>query len=129
MESVLLLKSISFHHLCLFLGLHELIIKQDSPFVPQFLILDQPSRPYYGEDTGLKKQKTWEEVNLGDKKKITIAMKLLNDFITYINKEFKRDFQIIILEHIPKSIWEEAKLENFHLVEEFKEGGNSLINI
>ncbi|MEW9179323.1 DUF3732 domain-containing protein [Bacillus mycoides] len=118
-----------FLHLCLFLGLHELIIKQDSPFVPQFLILDQPSRPYYGEDTGLKKQKTWEEVNLGDKKKITIAMKLLNDFITYINKEFKRDFQIIILEHIPKSIWEEAKLENFHLVEEFKEGGNSLINI
>lgn len=120
-----------FLHICLFLGLHELILKQNSPFVPQFLILDQPSRPYYGEDTKLKetKQKTWEEVNLGDKKKITIAMKLLNDFILYVNKEFKKDFQIIILEHIPKSIWEEAQLEQFHLVEEFKEGENALINI
>lgn len=56
-------------------------------------------------------------------------MKLLNDFILYVNKELKKDFQIIILEHIPKSIWEEAQLEQFHLVEEFKEGENALINI
>ncbi|PGZ92217.1 DUF3732 domain-containing protein [Bacillus sp. AFS029533] len=120
-----------FLHLCLFLGLHEFIIKQNSPYVPQFLILDQPSRPYYGEDNGIKKMqlKKWEEVNKGDKKKITIAMKLLNDYIKYIKTEYNKDFQIIMLEHIPKSIWNDAKLEEFHLVEEFVEGVNALINI
>ncbi|UJF27561.1 DUF3732 domain-containing protein [Planococcus sp. 107-1] len=118
-----------FLHLCLFLALHELIIKQKSPYVPPFLILDQPSRPYYGEDSGGMSQKQWEEVNTGDKKKINIAMKVMNDFVEYVNTELKRDFQIIILEHIPKSIWEDAKLNSFHLVEEFKEGENALINI
>lgn len=114
-----------FLHLCLFLGLHELYIRQNSPYVPRFLILDQPSRPYYGEEEIIQ-DIPWESLQDTDKGKITIALTLLNDFISYVNNELKTDFQIIILEHIPDSLWKQAKLENFHLVEEFR-NGNALI--
>ncbi|MED1876055.1 DUF3732 domain-containing protein [Brevibacillus borstelensis] len=105
-----------FLHLCLFLGLHESIIRQGVPFVPPFLFLDQPSRPYY--DNNAKKAT--------DKAKITIAMKLLNDFISKMNKECNAEFQFIVVEHIPKKIWENSNLQNFHLVETFL-GDNKLI--
>lgn len=114
-----------FLHICLFLGLHELFIRQKSSFVPQWLILDQPSRPYYGEEE-IKNDTPWEKVKNTDKGKITIAMKLLNEFIQYVNKELKSDYQFILLEHIPESIWKDEELENFYLVEEFREG-NALI--
>lgn len=114
-----------FLHICLFLGLHELYILQNTPYVPRFLILDQPSRPYYGEEE-IKKDTPWENLKNTDKGKITTAMKILNDFISYINNELESDFQIIIIEHIPDSIWQQAKLKNFHLVEEFR-NGNALI--
>jgi energy-coupling factor transporter ATP-binding protein EcfA2 len=114
-----------FLHICLFLGLHELYIRQNSTYIPQFIILDQPSRPYYGEEE-IKKDTPWENLKDTDKGKITIAMQLLNDFISYANNELGSDFQIIILEHIPDSIWQQAKLKNFHLVEEFR-NGNALI--
>lgn len=116
-----------FLHLCLFLGLHELIITQKSPYVPQWLIIDQPSRPYFGDEGENKEKKlTWDKVKTSDKGKITIAMKLLDYFINYIVEELQVDFQVILLEHIPKSIWIEEKLSNFYLVEEFKDG-NALI--
>ena len=114
-----------FLHICLFLGIHDLIIRQKLPYVPQFLILDQPSRPYYGEEE-IKKDTIWEDVKDTDKGKITIAMTILNDFISNTVNELKTDFQIILLEHIPESIWNQANLENFHLVEEFR-NGNALI--
>ncbi len=101
-----------FLHLCLFLGLHELVIKRGVPYVPSFLVLDQPSRPYY--DNNSKKAT--------DKGKITIAMKLLNDFINHINKVYEGDFQLIVIEKIPKDIWIDAELKNFNLVAEFYEG-------
>lgn len=115
-----------FLHLCLFLGLQELIIRQKSPYVPYWLILDQPSRPYFGEENG-KEKKAWKDVIGTDRAKITIAMKLLNDFVSYANSELKTDYQIIVLEHIPKSIWEDASLSNFHLVDEEFRNGNALI--
>lgn len=114
-----------FLHICLFLGIHELVIRQKLPYVPQWLILDQPSRPYYGEEE-IKEDTAWEDIKDTDKGKVTIAMKILNDFISYIVNELESDFQIIILEHIPKSIWMQAKLKNFHFVEEFR-NGNALI--
>ena len=114
-----------FLHICLFLGLHELIILQKSPYVPGMLILDQPSRPYYGEEE-IKEDIAWDDIKHTDKGKITIAMKLLDNFISYVYKELDSDFQIILLEHIPDKIWIKAKLENFYLVEEFRHG-NALI--
>ncbi|MBC9785948.1 DUF3732 domain-containing protein [Heliobacterium chlorum] len=117
-----------FLHLCFMLGLHELIISQEVPFVPSFIILDQPSRPYYGEDAGSKKnKKNWSQIPQDDKTKITIAFKILNDFIDKINSDYKTDFQIIVLEHIPPSIWEDEKLNNVILVDEEFKHGNALI--
>ncbi|WP_144468343.1 DUF3732 domain-containing protein [Bacillus pumilus] len=109
-----------FMHLCLFLGLHEVSIIQKSPYIPQILILDQPSRPYYGEE-----EDDWSKVEVSDKGKITTAMRILDGFISHVNKEYGQEFQFIVLEHIPVNVWE--GMENFHLVEEFRYG-NALIN-
>lgn len=109
-----------FMHLCLFLGLHEASIIQKSPYIPQFMILDQPSRPYYGEE-----EDNWSKVEVSDKGKITTAMRLLNEFIDHVNDKYKEEFQFIVLEHIPTSVWN--GMNNFHLVEEFRYG-NALIN-
>ena len=103
-----------FLHLFLILSLHEVIIAQKIKYIPSYVILDQPSRPYYDNKN--------KEVR--DKEKITIAIKLLNDYIDLITEENQTDFQFIVFEHIPKGIWEEMK--NVHLVEEFT-NGNKLI--
>ncbi|MED1916806.1 DUF3732 domain-containing protein, partial [Bacillus thuringiensis] len=116
-----------FLHLCLILGIQELVIRQQSPYVPYWLILDQPSRPYFSDESEPAKKIHWKDVIKSDRSRITIAMKLLNDFITYVKEELNTDYQIILLEHIPKSIWDEAKLDNFHLVEKEFTQGNALI--
>lgn len=108
-----------FLHLCLFLGVHELIIRQQVPYIAPFLLLDQPSRPYYDNKAEKAKSDT-------DRAKITIAIQLLNDFIIRINEELEHQFQFIVLEHIPSEIWIENGMTNVHLVEEFREG-NKLI--
>ncbi|MCQ6957611.1 DUF3732 domain-containing protein [Mucilaginibacter aquariorum] len=113
-----------FLHLFLFLGLHEHFISLPHSYVPQFLILDQPSQPYY-EGTGAS-EKTEDIAKDDDKAKLQSAFQLLNDFITKINSEYNTEFQIIMLEHAPERYWEEKELENFQLVEEFR-NGNALI--
>ncbi len=110
-----------FLHLFLFIGLHEIIKIKNVPFVPPFLIIDQPSRPYWGETEeglgeGVKKT--------GDAAKIRTAFRLLDLFIDKIIKEYKSGFQMIVLEHVPPEYWD--KLKNVHLVEEFIDG-NALI--
>lgn len=109
-----------FLHLFLFLGMHEHFIKQKINFVPQFLIIDQPSQPYYES-----KKANSESVD-DDKLKLQNAFKLLNNFITKINENYKEDFQIILLEHASPNYWEDLNLANFHLVKEFRDG-NALI--
>jgi hypothetical protein len=115
-----------FMHLCFFLGLHEHMIIQKVNYIPQFLILDQPSQPYFeeakkkGSDELIEKSDDWN--------KLTEAFTILNNFISHLNKEYSEEFQFIIFEHAPKKIWEEADLDNFYLVDEF-EDGNALIPI
>lgn len=116
-----------FMHLCFMLGIHELIIKQGAPYVPSFLILDQPSRPYYGEEGNKKNTKKWSQIPQDDRTKITIAFTVLNDFITHINEVYGQTFQIIVLEHIPESIWKTANLNNVILVDQEFRNGNALI--
>ncbi|MBU0905164.1 MAG: DUF3732 domain-containing protein [Firmicutes bacterium] len=117
-----------FMHICFMLGLHELIIKQEVPYIPNFLILDQPSRPYYGEDGTRDKTKiSWNQIPQDDKSKLTIAFTVLSEFITHINQEYNKQFQVIVLEHIPESIWKDAKLENVVLVDKEFRDGNALI--
>ncbi len=108
-----------FMHLFLFLGLHESIKRKMTPFVPSYLIIDQPSRPYWGE--GEKKK---EKLDRGDESKIRRAFELLNDFIERIQRKLTSEFQMIVFEHVPPSTWE--GLNHIHLVEEFV-GENALI--
>lgn len=113
-----------FLHLCLFLGLHEHLIKQKQKYVPQFLIVDQPSQPY------LEKLTINPETGIieSDDDRITIkdAFSLLNTFIGNINIELQNDFQIILLEHASKEYWQNPILDHFYLVDEFR-NGNALI--
>ena len=83
-----------FLHLFFILSLHEIIMAQKIKYIPSYIILDQPSRPYYDNKN--------EEFR--DKEKITIAITLLNDYIDLINNEYKEEFQFIVFEHIPKEI-------------------------
>ncbi len=107
-----------FLHLFLFLGLHELIINRGIPHVPPFLIIDQFSRPYWGED-GRKK----EILDHTDISKVKSALNLLNSFVADINNN-GNEFQMIVFEHINHELWE--GFDNIQLVEEFR-NGNALI--
>ncbi|MBE6063078.1 MAG: DUF3732 domain-containing protein [Clostridium butyricum] len=97
-----------FLHIFLFLALHEVVMAQNIKYIPSYIILDQPSRPYYDNKNDEFK----------DKEKITSIIQLLDYYISYINKEYKEEFQFIVFEHIPKEIW--INMSNVHLVEEFK---------
>lgn len=112
-----------FLHLFFLLGLHEHFIRQNIPFVPQLLIFDQLSQPYYEE---AMKQGLNDINDNGDKTKLTEAFRMLNDFIGLVVNDLKSSFQIILLEHAPPEYWENNGLAHFHLVEEFR-NGNALI--
>ena len=108
-----------FLHLFFTLAMQEVAFKNNSPFMAPYLVIDQPSRPYWG--SGDKKK---EKLKQSDVFKITKAFELLDKFIeTRINNS--GDFQMIVFEHVPKSMFQ--NFENFHLVEEFHNGGNALI--
>jgi phage host-nuclease inhibitor protein Gam len=106
-----------FLHLSFFSAIHRLIVKQNIHFVPQFLILDQPDSPYY--DTSNK--------DSAERKVFFKALKVLDNHIELFIKELKKDFQIIVLEHVD---WKEIKEENFnyyHLVEEWRDDNSGLV--
>ena len=107
-----------FLHLFFSLAMHEVIFQNKSPFVAPFLIIDQPSRPYYGTNG---KRKTDDPES--DEYKIKKAFELLNRFIE-TRKSNNGNFQMIVLEHIP--IDTVSNLKNIHIVEEFFDG-NALI--
>jgi hypothetical protein len=106
-----------FMHLFHFLALHEVAISRNSRFVPSFLVLDQPSRPYYGEEEKTSKIESLPKTDTG---KITAAFKLLDKYVSDINENYRSSFQMIVFEHVPVSIFEEMK--NVHLVEKFRDG-------
>jgi hypothetical protein len=110
-----------FLHLLHFLALHEVAISQKSPFIPTFLVLDQPSRPYYGDG---KSADTKKKLSHSDNAKIAAAFRLMNDFIVRVNKDYSAEFQMIVFEHVPVEIFSE--MSHVHLVEEFRDG-NALI--
>ncbi|WP_350657412.1 DUF3732 domain-containing protein [Psychrobacter sp. S1-30-MNA-CIBAN-0213] len=108
-----------FLHLFLSLAIHEVIFLNEAPYVPPFLVIDQPSRPYF-EDNGSRK--IIEDID-SDNYKIKKAFVLLNDFIENRLQE-DGHFQMIIFEHVSPDFFED--LEHFYLVEEFR-NGNALI--
>lgn len=107
-----------FMHLFLFLGLHQVIANHGVNFVAPFLIIDQFSRPYWGD---VKTRKS--DIDNSDISKVDNALLLLNSFIEHFVKNNK-DFQIIVFEHIKKEMWD--NYDYIHLVEDFSDG-NALI--
>jgi energy-coupling factor transporter ATP-binding protein EcfA2 len=109
-----------FLHLIHSLALHEVAINKSSKFIPSFLIIDQPSRPYWGED----EETDPENLVHSDRIKIRTAFEMLNNFISRINNEYDKEFQIIVFEHVPASMF--FDMTNIHLLPVFR-GGNALI--
>jgi len=110
-----------FLHLFFSLSMHEVAFINHSPFVAPFLIIDQPSRPYYGQSKNSDGKETFKHDS--DRYKIEHAFKLLD---TYVQNRVGNGgtFQMIVFEHVPKDIFE--RNPNVHLVEEFVQG-NKLI--
>jgi hypothetical protein len=112
-----------FLQITLFLGLHELFIKQkEKNYVPQFFIIDYPSLPYKSGDIA---EENAGQIENTDRIKLRKVFELLNMFISKMNNksEYNTDFQIIILDHVQPDIWEEMpKLMNFNLVDNFRNG-------
>lgn len=103
-----------FMHLLHFLSLHETAMAQESPFIPSFLIIDQPSRPYYPE----KKPKDGVELDSDDNALVRIAFELLDDFISTTKARRGREFQMIVFEHVSADAFE--GLENVHVLPELR---------
>ena len=85
-----------FLHLFFSLAIHEVIFLNKAPYVPPFLVIDQPSRPYFESDDSDKRK---EESLESDNGKIEQAFNLLNDYIDNRLKE-NGSFQMIIFEHV-----------------------------
>lgn len=103
-----------FMHLCFFLGLHKYLIDYVDSGVFQFLFIDQPSIPYYVGNA---------EVNSNDEVKLKDAFRVVNDFMDYVVNVKKEHFQIILVEHAPKSYWEGKNgFSYFHTCPQFLNG-------
>lgn len=103
-------------HLIMMFGFHEHMINNNNKYVPQFLIFDQPSQPYFETVSG----ENLDTLTIEDRKKLQNAFKMMDDFVTHIINEYKNDFQIILLEHAREDQW--VGLKNFHLVDDFWDG-------
>lgn len=111
-----------FMHLILFLALHEASAANRSRFVPSFLFIDQPSRPYYGEE----KVKDETHLKSSDAARVSQAFVMLDNFITRMKSKHGTEFQMIILEHVPVDVFKDLK--NVHVLPEFREA-NALIPV
>ncbi|MDR6406118.1 MULTISPECIES: DUF3732 domain-containing protein [Chryseobacterium] len=106
------------YHLATLFGLHEYLnqLKEVGKvnYVPTFLVLDQPSQVYY------PKEFTEGSKDIADTKKI---FETTYEFMKRTNNKI----QIIILEHVPTSMWENINTDSFHLVEKWDKDLDALI--
>ena len=100
-------------HICFYLGLHSHMLRVGQNHVPQFLFIDQPSIPYYSGNDG--------SIGNNDKEKLMNVFSLINGFIAEKIKQ-NLSFQILMVEHAPKSYWEDNGLNMFYTVDEFING-------
>lgn len=106
------------YHLATLFGLHEYLNQLKDVgkvnYIPTFLVLDQPSQVYY------PKEFTEGSKDISDTKKI---FETTYEFMKRTHKKI----QIIILEHVPSSMWEDINIDTFNLVENWDDEGDSLI--
>lgn len=113
-----------FMHLCMFLGMHHLIINNENPYIMPFLIIDQPSRPYFNNKDANYEDSINNLNNKDDWSKVQSIFTLLDFFMENILSKEKH-FQMILLEHVPIDTWSNCK--HIHLVEVFDGNDNALI--
>lgn len=100
-----------FMHLCLFAGLHEMILNINTPYAPSFLIMDQPSKPYFKKESFDYSESQNALEQKSDWFKVCGIFKLWNSFFDNISKA-KHEFQIIMLEHVEEDAWKDSKYVN-----------------
>lgn len=104
-----------FLHLLHFLALHEVALAQKSVYIPSFLVIDQPSRPYYADKKTDRKQ-----ISNSDGEKVRIAFTLLDNFVRRANVNYDSQFQMIVFEHVPRDAFE--NMDYVHVLPEFIDG-------
>lgn len=113
-------------HLCLFAGLHHQMLSQGTPYVPSFLIMDQPSRPYFNNAEYSYNNSEQAISNKDDWSKVKGIFALWDYFFELVLSQQKH-FQVIVLEHVSESAWKECRYVN--LVDVFDGNTNALIPI
>ncbi|EIT7757150.1 DUF3732 domain-containing protein [Escherichia coli] len=103
-------------HVAYFLALHELVRDKNVPWVPRFLVIDQPSTPYFS--TAGKKTDDFASLDA--------ALNEINSFVEKMRSH--GGFQIILLEHIEESYWLDREMTNFTLVDNELRGNYGLIH-
>lgn len=95
-----------FMHLCFYLGMHQYLSEQNDSIVPNFLFIDQPSIPYYGNNRRRETQTPGDLFvkNKDDESKLKEAFRLINSFMSQ-NVSKDSDFQIILVEHADPEYW------------------------
>ena len=96
-----------FMHLCFFLGLHQYLSGRESSFVPNFMFIDQPSIPYYGNNGRMRRDAgdlTLQKTD--DRSRLEEAFKLINGFMKQ-NVSDECSFQIIMVEHADPEYWKD----------------------
>ncbi len=111
-------------HLCLFAGLHNMLIMDNSKYVPGYLIIDQPSRPYFNTESYDYTNSEASVSKKDDWSKVKDIFKLWDNFFDVVLEQ-KKHFQIIMLEHVAESAWADCKHVN--LVAIFDGVHNALI--
>lgn len=96
-----------FMHLCFFLGLHQYLNGLDSSFVPNFMFIDQPSIPYYGNN-GRQRQEAGDLTiaKTDDRSRLKEAFRLIDSFMGQ-NVGDGTGFQVIMVEHADPEYWKE----------------------
>lgn len=103
-------------HVAYFLALHKLVRDRNVPWVPRFLVIDQPSTPYFS--TAGKKTDDFASLDA--------ALNEINSFVEKMRSH--GGFQIILLEHIEESYWLDREMTNFTLVDNELRGNYGLIH-
>lgn len=96
-----------FMHLCFFLGLHQYLNGLDRTFVPSFLFIDQPSIPYYGNDSRRRQEAGDLTIaKTDDRSRLKEAFRLIDSFMGQ-NIGEDSGFQIIMVEHADPEYWKD----------------------
>ena len=103
-----------FMHLLHFLSLHAVALVEKSPFIPAFLIIDQPSRPYYPSEVPMDGVQLKSE----DGELVRVAFELLDGFVKEMRDTHAQEFQMIVFEHVNADAFQ--GLENVHVLPEFR---------